>query len=94
MAALGDLLARTGRAAEGEPLLREALADRTAAGDGAAALADLESRLGGALATQGKAAEAEELLVRGLAGLESAMGPEARLTVAARSRLETFRVGS
>jgi serine/threonine-protein kinase len=94
MAALGDLLARTGRAGEGEPLLREALADRASAGAATAAIADVESMLGGALATQGSAAEAEALLQRGLAGLEDAMGPGARLTTAARTRLEAFRAGS
>ncbi|MEX2471610.1 MAG: tetratricopeptide repeat-containing protein kinase family protein [Gemmatimonadota bacterium] len=92
MAALGDLLVRTGRAAEGEPLLRQALEARTEAGDTPAAIADLQSMLGGALAALGRDVEAREMLETGLAGLESAIGSEAPLTLAARARFEAFEV--
>jgi serine/threonine-protein kinase len=90
MIALGDLLARTGRAEEGEALLREGLEARTEAGEAPAAIADVQSMLGGALAALGRDAEARAMLESGLAGLEEAMGPDARLTVAARARLEAF----
>lgn len=90
MVALGDLLARTGRAGEGEPLLREALEARIAAGDAPAAIADVQSMLGAALAALGREAEAREMLRAGLMGLETATGPDAPLTIAARARLEAF----
>jgi tetratricopeptide (TPR) repeat protein len=90
MVALGDLLTRTGRASEGEPLLREALQARIEADDVTAAISDVQSMLGAALAALGRDAEAQELLESGLAGLEDAMGPDAPLTEAARARLEAF----
>ena len=90
MAALGDLLTRTGRAAEGEPLLREALEARIAAGDVPAAVADLGSMLGAALAALGRDVEAREMLERSLDELEAALGSDAPLTVAARARLEAY----
>jgi tetratricopeptide (TPR) repeat protein len=93
MAALGDLLTRMGRAAEGEPLLREALEDRIVVGAVPAVVADVQSMLGGALAALGRDAEAREMLQRGLAGLEEALGPDARLTQAARARVAAAGAG-
>jgi len=87
MTALGDLLTRTGRPAEGEPLLREALEDRIAVDAAPASVADVQSMLGGALTALGRDAEAQEMLGQGLAGLEEALGPDAKLTLAARARM-------
>lgn len=92
LVALGDLLSREGRAAEGEPFLREALADRIALGAVPASIADIQSMLGASLAALGRGAEAREMLETGLRGLEEAMGPDARLTVMARARLEAAGV--
>ena len=88
-AELGLCLTRTGQAAEGEGLLRAALADgaRLDRQDFAHTFGNLETALGECLLAQGRCAEAEGLLLTGHDDLEKRLGPQHRLTSQARRRL-------
>jgi tetratricopeptide (TPR) repeat protein len=75
LAAQGWLYARSGRATQGEPLLRESLdICRHAFPEGTWPAADTESRLGGCLTALRKFTEAEPLLLSGYQGLQSTPG--------------------
>ena len=88
-AELGLCLTRTGRAAEGEPLLRAALADGGQVGrqDFAHTCGNLETALGECLLAQGRYAEAEPLCLTGRDDLEKRLGPQNRFTLRADQRL-------
>ncbi|MBK7875769.1 MAG: tetratricopeptide repeat protein [Planctomycetes bacterium] len=72
---LGSTLVDLGRAAEAEPLLREALELRRAKLPGSWLAANSASVLGGALVELGRHAEAEELLAPAAEALAKALGP-------------------
>ena len=81
-------LTREGRAAEGEPYLREALAIRTKAVPLDSFLIPFtESALGECLTAQQRYAEAEPLLTDGYTGLIWKLGEKDVRTVEARQRL-------
>jgi len=87
-ATLGLTLTREGRAAEGEPYLREALAIRTKAVPLDSYLIPFtESALGECLTAQKRYAEAEPLLTDGYTGLIWKLGEKDVRTVEARQRL-------
>jgi serine/threonine-protein kinase len=73
---LGLLLVRRGRAAEGEPLLKEAVAILEKAGSGALSIA--LGNLGEALRAGGRCAEAEPVLARGVAIGVARLGDESQ----------------
>ena len=85
---LGLSLTRLGRAAEGEPYLREALALREKlAPKGDFIVAHTSSMLGECLTAQKRFAEAEPLLLEGYRDLRAKLGDQNRRTVDARQRL-------
>ena len=88
-AELGLCLTRTGQAAEGEPLLRAALADGSQVdrGDFAHTIGNLQTALGECLLAQKRYSEAEPLLLTGHDDLERRLGPQNRLTLQATHRL-------
>ncbi len=88
-AELGLCLTRTGRATEGEALLRTALADGTGLerDNFDHTCGNLESALGECLLAQRRYPEAEPLLLTGHADLEKRLGPQNSLTLQARQRL-------
>ncbi len=83
-ALLGLCLTRTGHAAEGEPLLRQAFADGAQVDrlEFAHTCGNLETALGECLLAQGRYAEAEPLLSTGHDEMEKRLGPQNRLTMA------------
>jgi eukaryotic-like serine/threonine-protein kinase len=88
---LGRLLLRTGRAAEAEQHLREALDRAVRWGQDAGEIGVAESLLGEALAALGRLPEAEQLLESGYAAVERAYGPDDDQARAARDRLDRVR---
>ncbi len=85
---LGLSLTRLGRAAEGEPDLRDALALREKISPkGDFGIAHTSSILGECLTAQKRFAEAEPFLVNGYNDLKAALGDQHRRTVDARQRL-------
>lgn len=85
---LGLSLTRLGRAAEGEPFLREALAVREkVAAKGDFIVAHTSSMLGECLTAQKRFAEAEPLLLTSYDDLKAKLGDQHRRTVDARQRL-------
>ena len=96
LVALGQALVAGGRAAEGEPYLREALAaiDRADASPVRARhpwwRGEIESALGEALAAQGRHDEAERLLLAGYDGLRAHASAPAPCVRVAIERLAAF----
>jgi serine/threonine-protein kinase len=93
-ALLGLCLTRTGHAAEGEPLLRTALANGGAV-DRATfdhTFGNIETALGECLLAQNCYAEAEPLLLRGYDHLKKRLGPQNSLTTQAAHRLHDLYV--
>jgi tetratricopeptide (TPR) repeat protein len=85
---LGLSLSRFGRAAEGEPYLRDALAVREKqAPKGDHVIAHTSSMLGECLTAQKRFAEAEPLLLNGYNDLKMKLGDHNRRTIDARQRL-------
>jgi hypothetical protein len=88
---LGEALTANGKAAEAEPLLREALASRREVlPKGDWLTANAESLLGGCLTVQAHYAEAEPLLLQGHDGLAAAKGTPPDRLRDARQRLITL----
>lgn len=89
---LGLSLTRTGHAADGEALLRNALANgaRLDRSDFDHTLGNLEGALGECLAAQSRDAEAEPLLVKSYEELGSRLGEHHPMTIRARARLHDF----
>ena len=88
---LGASLTRVGRAPEGEPLLRQALADYDPAAPAfLLGYGNIETALGDCLLAQRRYPEAEPLLLTGLADLEKRLGPQNRFTLQAHQRLHGF----
>jgi serine/threonine-protein kinase len=85
---LGVTLTREGKAAEGEPYLREALAIRKKIlPQGDASISSAVSALGECLTVQKRYAEAEPLLTDSYNELKSKLGDQEKRTVEARQRL-------
>lgn len=94
-AVLGLSLTRTGRAAEAEPYLREALiSGKNVPRPALALVGNLEGALGECLIAEGKAAEAEPLLVLAHEELQSRLGDSHISTVRAREELASARKAS
>ena len=91
-ALLGLCLTRTGQAAEGEPLLRTALADGVQVDrfEFEHTCGNLESALGECLLAQKRYAEAEPLLLTGQDDLDKRLGVQNRLTVHASEQLHNL----
>lgn len=91
---LGLSLTRSGRAAEAEPLLREALEDGAKVARGQLKLiGNLETALGECLLVEGKVAEAVQLLRAGHEELKSRLGeahPSTRAASLLREKSETM----
>ncbi len=89
-ALLGLCLTRTGHAAEGEPLLRQALADggKVDRADFNHTIGNLETALGECLFAQDRYAEAEPLLLTGYSDLQARLGAKSAQAVNAAERLE------
>ena len=94
-ALLGLCLTRTGHAVEGEPLLRQALADggKVDRVDFAHTVGNLETALGECLLAQNRETEAAPLLIAGYNDLKTRLGDKNPLTVKAASRLRTLHQG-
>lgn len=90
-ARLGLALTRNGKAAEGEPFLREALERRKKVlPPGDAYISITESSLGECLVAQKAYAEAEPLLLSGYTGIKSSLGEKNPRTIEALKRLITL----
>ncbi len=91
-ALLGLCLTRTGHPSEGEPLLRQALADggQVDRAEFAHTFGNLESALGECLLTQHRESEARPLLLTGYHDLEQRLGDRNPLTIQAAGRLHTL----
>lgn len=88
---LGVSLTRTGRAAEGEPLLRTALAHCNAPDPiYSYAYGDVETALGDCLFAQKRYADAAPLLMEGYDKLKKSPGEQDRMTLEAAVRLHEF----
>ena len=88
---LGASLTRTGHAPEGEPLLRQALADYDPAAPAFLLnYGNIETALGDCLLAQRRFPEAEPLLLTGLTDLEKRLGPQDHPIRQARQRLHDF----
>jgi hypothetical protein len=85
---LGLTLTREGKAAEGEPYLREALAIRKKVlPQGDFMIPNTASALGECLTAQKRYAEAEPLLIDGYNELKAKLGDQHKRTIEARQRL-------
>jgi tetratricopeptide (TPR) repeat protein len=92
---LGLCLTRTGHAVEGEPLLRQALADggKVDRAEFAHTVGNLETALGECLLAQDREAEAGPLLLAGYNDLKARLGDKNPLTIKAAGRLRTLHQG-
>ena len=88
---LGECLGRTGRAREGETVLREALRLRLAVlPSGHWGVAHVRSVLGEVLVRAGKLEEGRALLDQGYRGMEAAVGPDNPRSRQDKARIERW----